>query len=430
MVKLLKQEQNEEVNLSKLRRPPNMEENKMKNKTILSLMVLLLVVVSAASVFAARRGPLISADILKYEPAPVEPGGYAEVWVSVNNEGTTSEDFRIEFFPEYPFSLAEGEDELKTLKALPEGENAVVKYRLVVAHDAPNKDMPVKFQYQFGESLVWTRLEGDISIRTAGAILTVDEYSTIPEAIQPGDFIKVDIDLGNHGKITVKDVDVTLELDESVIAPIGSGNTKRIKEILPGETQKVSFSLIADTSAEIKVYSIPLKLNYKDIRNTEYDDETRISLIMSAEPDLMVVVDSTEVTAPNKPGIVTLKIINKGIMDLKYLNTRLVSTEQYEVLSPSNEEYIGNLDSDDFETFEFIIKPKVKDVRLNVIVDFKDPYNKDYSKTFDLPLRIVSKAELGEAKSYTGTIIIVLLVLAVIIYWLYRRRKKKKKNKK
>jgi len=402
----------------------------MKNKTILSLMVLLLVVVSAASVFAARRGPLISADILKYEPAPVEPGGYAEVWVSVNNEGTTSEDFRIEFFPEYPFSLAEGEDELKTLKALPEGENAVVKYRLVVAHDAPNKDMPVKFQYQFGESLVWTRLEGDISIRTAGAILTVDEYSTIPEAIQPGDFIKVDIDLGNHGKITVKDVDVTLELDESVIAPIGSGNTKRIKEILPGETQKVSFSLIADTSAEIKVYSIPLKLNYKDIRNTEYDDETRISLIMSAEPDLMVVVDSTEVTAPNKPGIVTLKIINKGIMDLKYLNTRLVSTEQYEVLSPSNEEYIGNLDSDDFETFEFIIKPKVKDVRLNVIVDFKDPYNKDYSKTFDLPLRVVSKAELGEGKSYTGTIIIVLLVLAVVIYWYYRRRKKKKKNKK
>ncbi|MBD3303562.1 hypothetical protein GF343_00290 [Candidatus Woesearchaeota archaeon] len=403
----------------------------MKNKIIIiSLIIIFLVVVSAVSVFAARRGPLISADILKYEPAPVEPGGYVEVWVSVNNEGTTSEDFRIEFFPEYPFSLAEGEEEMKTLKALPEGENAVIKYRLVVAHDAPNKDMQVKFQYQFGESLVWTRLEGDISIRTAGAILTVDEYSTTPEAIQPGDFIKVELELKNHGKITVKDIDVTLELDESVIAPIGSGNTKRIKQILPGETEKVSFSLIADTSAEIKVYSIPLQLDYKDIRNTEYSDETRISLIMSAEPDLMVVVDSTEVTAPNKPGTVTLKIINKGISDLKYLNTRLVSTENYEVLSPSNEEYIGNLDSDDFETFEFIIKPKAKDVRLNVVVDFKDLYNKDYSKTFDLPLRVISKAELGEEKSYTGTIIIALLVLAVVIYWWYRRRKKKKQHKK
>jgi hypothetical protein len=418
MVKLLRQEQNE-------------EEDKMKTKKfMLSLMVLLLVVISAAGVSAARQGPVITADILKYEPAPVEPGGFVEVWVSITNLGTTSEDFKIDFFPEYPFSLAAGEDELKTLQALPADENAVIKYKLIVAHDAPNKDMPVKFQYQFGDSLVWTRLEGDISIRTAGAVLTVAEYSTTPEAIQPGDFIKVDLELKNHGKITVKDIDVTLDLDESAIAPIGSGNTKRINEILPGETQKVSFSLIADTSAEIKVYSIPLKLDYKDIRNTEYSDESRISLIMSAEPDLMVVVDSTEVTAPDKPGIVTLKIINKGIMDLKYLNTRLVSTENYEVLSPSNEEYIGNLDSDDFETFEFIIKPKAKDVRLNVVVDFKDPYNKDYSKTFDLPLRVISKAELGESKSYTGTIIIALLVLAVVIYWWYRRRKKKKLHKK
>lgn len=398
-------------------------------KIMLILVALWLVIVSAAGVLAARQGPLITADILKYEPAPAEPGGYVEVWVSVTNLGTTSEDFKIEFFPEYPFALAEGEDEIKTLKALPADENAVIKFRLIVAHDAPNKDMPVKFQYQFGDSLVWTRLEGDISIRTAGAILTVDEYSTQPEAIQPGDFITVNITLGNRGKITVKDIDVTLELDESVIAPIGSGSTKRINEILPGETQTVSFSLIADTSADIKVYSIPLKLQYRDIRHAEYTDETRISLIMSAEPDLMVVVDSSDVTRPGQPGTVTLKVVNKGIMDLKYLNARLVSTDNYEVLSPSNEEYIGNLDSDDFETFEFIIKPAKKDIRLNTVVEFKDTYNKDYTKTFDLPLRVISKAELGEGKSYTGTIITVIVVAVIIGYLLYRRRKKKKTQK-
>jgi hypothetical protein len=398
-------------------------------KTILSIILMVLMVVSAASVFAARSGPIISADILKYEPAPVEPGGYVEVWISVNNEGTASEDFRIEFFPEYPFSLAEGEDEMKTLKALPAGENAVVKYRLIVAHDAPNKDMPAKFQYQIGQSLVWTRLEADISIRTAGAILTVDTYQTTPEKIQPGDTINVDISLKNGGQITVKDIDVTLDMDESVMAPIGSGSTKRIKEILPGATGKVSFTLIADTSADIKVYSIPLMLKYRDVRNTEYEDETRISLIMSAEPDLSLVVDSSEVGSPGKPGTVTLKVINKGIMDLKYLNARLVSTEQYEVLSPSNEEYIGNLDSDDFETIEFIINPAQKDVRLNLVMDFKDPYNKEYSQTYDLPLRIVSKAELGESSFPWGSVLFVLLVIAGIIYWWYKRRKKKKIGK-
>lgn len=399
-------------------------------KIMLGIILLVLIVVSAASVFAARKGPIISADILKYEPAPVEPGGYMEVWVSVNNDGTLSEDFKIEFFPEYPFSLADGEDEVKTLKALPAGENAVIKYRLIVAHDAPNKDMPVKFQYQIGQSLVWTRLESDIPIRTAGAILTVETYETTPEKIQPGDTINVDISLKNSGQITVKDVDVTLALDESVIAPIGSGNTKRIKEILPGAAGTVSFTLIADTSADIKVYSIPLMLEYRDIRNAEYEDETRISLIMSAEPDLSLVVDSSEITNPDNPGIVTLKVINKGIMDLKYLNARLVSTDQYEVLSPSNEEYVGNLDSDDFETIEFIINPMQKDVRLNVIIDYKDPYNKDYSQTYDLPLRIVSKAELGEASFPWGSVLFVLFIIAAILYWWYRRRKKKKHHKK
>jgi len=402
----------------------------MKNKkTILSIILMVLMVVSAASVFAARQGPIISADILKYEPTPVEPGGYAEVWISVNNQGTTSEDFRIEFFPEYPFSLAEGEDELKTLEALPADENAVIKFKIIVAHDAPNRDMPIKFQYQFGDSLVWTRLESDISIRTAGAKLTVDEYSTTPEKIQPGDFVTVDIGLKNKGKITVKDIDVSLNLDESVLAPIGSGNTKRIKEILPGETGKVSFTLIADTSADIKVYSIPLNLEYKDIRNAEYEDETRVSLVMSAEPDLAVVVDSSEVSGINDVGTVTLKVINKGITDLKYLNARLVSTDQYEVLSSSNEEYIGNMDSDDFETIEFLIKPKTENVRLNVIVDFKDPYNKEYSKTYDLPLRIISKADLGQSSFPWTTVFIVLLVIAGVIYWWYRKRKKKKHKK-
>ena len=398
-------------------------------KIMLSLLILLLVVVSATSVLAAKRGPLITADILKYEPSPAEPGSLVEVWVSVNNEGTTSEDFTIEFVPEYPFSLAYGEDQVKTLTALPQGENAVIKYRMIVAHDAPNLDMPIKFQYKFGMTLVWTRLEADIAIRTTGAILTVDEYKTTPEVIKPGDMITVDILLKNADKLTVKDVDVTLDLDDSAFSPIGTGGTKRIPSIPAGEIEKVSFELIADTGADIKVHAIPLKLTYKDVRNTEYEDERLISLVMSAEPDLTMVVDSTTVTSPGKAGDVVLKVINKGIMDLKYLNARLVSTEQYDVLSTSNEEYIGNLDSDDFETVEFIIRPKQKDIRLNAVVDFKDPYNKDYSLTFDLPLRVYTPAELGQTRFPWGTVIFALVVIAGIIYWFYRRRKKKKAKK-
>ncbi|MBW2986684.1 hypothetical protein KY333_04920, partial [Candidatus Woesearchaeota archaeon] len=94
-----------------------------------------------------------------------------------------------------------------------------------------------------------------------------------------------------------------------------------------------------------------------------------------------------------------------------------------------NEEYIRNMDSDDFETIEFLIKPKTDSTRLNVVMDFKDPYNKEYSQTYDLPLRIVSTAELGQSSFPWGTTFVVLLVIAGIIYWWYRRRKKKKTKK-
>lgn len=397
----------------------------MKIKKVLMLM--LLVFLLAVNASAAKRGPMVSADILKYEPSPAVPGSVVEVYVSVTNEGTASETFAIEFAPEFPFSLGPGEDEMKTLAALPEGENAIVKFWIYVDPKAPSEDRDIKFNYRYSSYPNWIQLKSPISIRTTGAILNIEEYKTIPEAIRPGDLVDVEITLRNSGGLDIRDIDVILDLDESKFAPIGSGNSKRIAFIAKDSTAKAGFSLIADTSAEIKVYAIPVTLKFKDSRGTVYSEETRFSLVMSAEPELMAVVDSTTISSAGSPGTVTVKVINRGIMDLKYLNMRLVSTEQYQVLSASNEAYIGNLDSDDFETVDFIIKPKSKDVQLKAIADFKDSYNKEYQRQFLLPLRVFSARELGQAGFNWFLLIAVLAVAGGVCYWYYRRRKKRKK---
>jgi len=391
------------------------------------LLVLILLAICAS---AAKQGPWVTADILKYEPSPVEPGGIMEVYVSVTNEGTTSEDFAVEFIPDFPFSLGPGEDEVKTLSALPQGENALVKFWVSVDPEAPSEDRDIKFNYRYSSSPSWIQLQSPISIRTTGAILTIEEYSTKPLISKPGDLIDVKLKIRNSGSLDVKNIDVVLKLDESMFAAIGSGTSKRINFIGAGQTADVEFSLMADTSAEIKVYSIPVTLEFKDSRGTEYSDETRFSLVMGAEPELMAVVDSTTISSKGQPGSVSLKVINKGIMDLKYLNLRLISTDQYKVLSASNEAYIGNLDSDDFETAEFIIKPESKDVQLRAVLEFKDAYNKEYSRQFYLPLRVFSPRELGQGGTNWLGYLAVLVVLGVIGYWYYRRRKKNKKAKK
>ncbi|MBN1644659.1 COG1361 S-layer family protein [Candidatus Woesearchaeota archaeon] len=401
---------------------------KIKNLSVKKIvMMVLMVVIFALSSSAAKQGPLVTADILKYEPGPVEPGDIMEVYVSVTNEGTTSEAFSIEFVPEFPFSLGPGEDEVKTLAALPRGENAIVKFWINVDPKAPSEDRDIKFNYRYSSNPIWIQLKSPISIRTTGAILNIAEYTTTPTTAKPGDLVDIELTLRNSGNLDVRNVDVTLNLDESKFSTIGSGTSKRIGFIGKDNTENVKFTLIADTSTEIKVHSIPVTLKFRDSRGTEYTEETSFSLVMGAEPELMGVVDSTTISSKGRSGTVTLKVINRGIMDLKYLNMKLVSTDQYDVLSASNEAYIGNLDSDDFETVDFIIKPKKKDVQLKAIVDFKDPYNREYQRQFLLPLRVFSAAELGKGGINWFFVTILLLIVAGVGYWYYRRRKKKKK---
>lgn len=400
---------------------------KIKNLSVKKVVILVLMVfILAVSSSAAKQTPLITADILKYEPSPVEPGDIMEVYVSVTNDGTTSEAFTIEFIPEFPFSLGSGEEELKTLAALPRGENAIIKFWINVNANSPSEDRNIKFNYRYTSNPTWAQLKSPIAVRTSGAILHIAEYTTMPTTAKPGGLVDIELTLRNSGSLDVRNVDITLNLDESKFSTIGSGTSKRVSLINAGDTEKVKFTLIADTSTEIKVHSIPVTLNFKDSRGTRYTEDTSFSLIMGAEPELMAVVDSTTISSRGRVGTVTLKVINRGIMDLKYLNMKLVSTDQYDVLSASNEAYIGNLDSDDFETVDFIIKPKKTDVQLKAIVDFKDPYNREYQRQFLLPLRVFSAKELGTGGSSLKFFLVLLVLAAVIGYWYYRRRKKKK----
>jgi len=402
-----------------------MIKNMFVKKLLFLAVVVLLLAVNAS---AAKQSPLVTADILKYEPSPVEPGGIMEVYVSITNDGTTSEAFEIEFVPEFPFSLGPGEDELKKLAALPRGENAVIKFWVLVDSKAPSEDRDIKFNYRYSSAPNWIQLQSPIAIRSTGAILNIEEYNTIPAISKPGDLVDVELILRNNGNLDIRNIDVALDLDESKFATIGSGTSKRISLIKAGLTEKVKFTVIADTSAEIKVHSVPVNLKFRDSRGTEYEEVAKFSLVMGSEPELKAVVDSTSISSKGRPGTVTLKVINMGIMDLKYLNMRLITTDQYAVLSASNEAYIGNLDSDDFETVDFIIKPESKDVQLKAIVDFKDPYNKEYQRQFLLPLRVFTSAELGQGGfNWFGTIV-VLAILIGLGYWYYRRRKKKKKK--
>jgi len=95
--------------------------------------------------------------------------------------------------------------------------------------------------------------------------------------------------------------------------------------------------------------------------------------------------------------------------------------------------YIGNIDSDDFETANFDIIINSVSPTLIATVNYYDIDNKQYSKQIALPLNVytIEKAyELGiKSKSYTAFYVIIILIILII--WLVSRtiRKRIRKRK-
>ncbi|MBI4146729.1 LPXTG cell wall anchor domain-containing protein [Candidatus Woesearchaeota archaeon] len=383
---------------------------------------LLLILLLALSVHAIG-GAEVKASILRYEPTPAEQGNTVDAWMQLSNAGTKADRVAIKFIPDYPFSLPAGQQEEVDVGIIAATESKVVKYTVFVDGNAPNGDRNITFLYKYGSLNEWTKLETPITLQTQNAVLIIDQYKVTPSPISPGQTVKLQLTLRNSGKIDVKNIDASIDLEDGKFSTIGSGAKQRIDAIPAGESETITFTLASDTSTEVKVYGVPVTLSYQDARNKQYNDTAKISLVVNAQPELSLTVDSTDFPDKKSPGKVNLKVVNKGVVNLKYVTITLGDHASYEILSPSNENYVGNLDSDDFETAEFTIKPLTEKPLLLVKVDFKDPYNVDYSKTYELPMRIITAKDLGKDKTPVSLIVGAIVIIAAAA-WYFRRKKR------
>lgn len=389
------------------------------------LIALLIVALAAFSVSAATAFQEVKASILKYEPTPAEQGRTVDVWVQFSNEGQKATNVQLRLEPEYPFSVPPGQPEQVDVGFITATEAKVEKYTVYVDPNAPNGEHLIRFWYRFGASDDWIELEAPITVQTSDAVLVIDKYEVSPTPVTPGQPATVSMTLRNAGRTGVKNLDVSLNLEEE-FSTIGTGTKQRVDFIGPGESQVVSFNLASDTSTEVKLYALPVELSYADERGNSYEDTAKVSLIVNAEPELTLNVDSMDFKSKTVPGTVSLQVINRGVVDTKFMTVRLVKTDEYDILSPSNEEYVGNLDSDDFESVDFIIEPLVKSPRLRVILEFKDPYNVDYQQEYDLPLRIITDEDLGKSRTPWGLLFLVAVAIAGFFWWKKRKAKKRK----
>ena len=185
--------------------------------------------------------------------------------------------------------------------------------------------------------------------------------------------------------------------------------------------------------AEAGLYKVPITLEYYDELGRATTKTDLIGLKIGSIPDLSITLDSQEVYKKGDNGKIVIKFVNKGLSNVKLLNAKLGESKYYTILS-NDEFYVGNIDSDDYETADFEISIKGSNwgkIILPLTVNYLDSNNKEYNIQKDIEFQIYSSGtakRLGLIKSSNIGNIFIILVLALIFYLGYRRFKRVNKG--
>ena len=262
-----------------------------------------------------------------------------------------------------------------------------------------------------------------LSINLVNAQIAIRSFESNPNVVLPGKEIQLRIKIANIGDDNIKNISLKLILDNLPFAPLHSSTEKSIDELDENEESAFIFDLITLSNAEPQVYKIPVKLSYNNVNK-----DSLISIEVNAQPKLDLILEDTDLVKVNDNGKVTVKLINNGLSQIKFLTLTLNENSAYEILS-NNVVYIGDIDVGDFESEEFNIIPRIENPQLAFNVYYRDIKNNEYFQSKSIKLNVYSEEkarELGLVKKSFLSSIIIPIIIILITYFIYRIFRKRK----
>lgn len=399
-------------------------------KKILLILFLLLFVQSALAVETVFKNEEVRIDLNKIDPSPIKPGEIFDIWFDITNvEAYTLRNVEFTISTKFPFSINEGLDTVKIAELKP-GEIHSIKYNIKTNANADEGTYDLGLQYLSPKigSIVSAKFSLDI---VKSKTISATNIKVDPERVRQGERATITFTLENTADSALKDVKVKLDLSGDLpFAPIGATTENDVALLAKGQRTDVVFNIIALPDAKSGIYKLPLDITYYDESGKEYNKQNIFGVMIGSEPDLSFYIDSTTLyKGSGNVGTINIKIVNKGLSDVKFLNLNLEDTNYFEVISPG-EVYIGNVDSDDYETAEYKVKIKrTKDggVVFPLKVSYKDATNTEYSEIKEVTLKLRSARDVGVKQSNAGTIFIIIILIALYFYG-YRNWKKQNKG--
>jgi len=378
-------------------------------------------------IISGQDNPNLVVATLRYEPFPVEQGSYFDLWLKILNTGNEPAVSMTVSIEETASFIYTG-PEINT-GAIPAGQYAIVKIEdIKVQPTTPygTHELKVRLNAGGGYSLESKIVPLSIEVGHLQSGLQPNIY-TVPSRISPGEISKLIIKLENMVAASARNVEVKIH-PPSEFTVVGSTNERRISWILPNQKKEVEFDLIVDPDAESKPYRIPIEIYYYNddgslvTTGSNYTYETGI--LVESPIAYQLDLEDSKVATAGQVGEIIIAFSNIGPSEIKYSSIELVSTNQYDVVSPPRT-YIGNLEPDDFETVDFKIRTRTsRDLDLTLKVKYKTAYNEEFEDTKHITVPIYSSSTavaLGlkePSKGLSG--LIVWIIIITLIYTFYK----------
>ena len=320
----------------------------------ISLILLVFCFIAILSLSSASGGALsdsdaIFIDLINQNPDPAIVGDVVEIYLGIENIGGESvNDLVVELELEYPFTLVQGESDVRkisTINAYQNDDNMkIISYKIKVDDNAAagSHDLNLRYYEQGGSFTKEDSVTIDVKGKIMAEIIHIDKTSLVP-----GKQTSLKYTINNVGNAPLKDLTFSWVNDDKVILPVGSDNAKHIKYIDIDDSVELEYQVLADPNAEPGLYELQLYLTYTDsITGEENEISTIAGVNVGGGTDFEVAFSESS------SGGTSFSVANIGSNPANSVSVVVPKQSGWQV-SGSNSMIIGNLNKGDYTIASF-----------------------------------------------------------------------------
>lgn len=262
----------------------------------------------------------------------------------------------------------------------------------------------------------------------SSVVSAVSINSESSQQFTPGMQGSISISIDNNFDEDIEDVSLSLQLANTEFIAIGSSQYSA-DEIQDGRDKTARFTLRPAYDITPGDYSIPYILTYSIDGETQTPKQGTIGVSVTANPELRFAA-SQETPIIGQKGSITLRIVNDGLADARFVSVRLIPSG-FTLLS-DDEVYIGTIDSDDFESTSFDVIFREENSVVNALVQYRDLSNVEKTQTVAIPFSAYSQKqaiEMGLIQQSYASFYAIVIVLVLVIWFIWRSIRKRRRNK-